>query len=129
MYARCVNFAYFQSIIRFTRIILGNCPRVKEILILQKHTVKVMAKADPRNCKPLYIEVQIPTIFNQALYILINPALLTIHSNSHNYNTQSNNMKQFNFIVCKSLNSPIVLSIKIHNALKLMIKSLSLLKS
>ncbi len=121
-YIKTAYFAYFQSVFRYCLVFYGNCSRIGEILILQKKVVRIMSRAPLlEHCKPLYIKLQIQTviniyIFDLVVYILKNPQL--IKHKPHEYNTRKKYDASIElFRLSKTLNSHIVVSVKIYNKL------------
>lgn len=115
-------FAYFQSIIRYGLLLWGNCSRVEDILLLQKKAVRVLTNSEPLDhCKPLFIQTQIQTvinlfIFDLAIYAINKPHFLK--PSKHSYSTRNKDKVVIDFYrLSKSLNSHVVLSLKVYNKL------------
>lgn len=128
-YVKTAYYAYFQSIFRYGLILWGNCTRVNDILLLQKKAIRAITNQDPKeHCKPLFQELQIPTviniyIFDITIYILDNPNLLKLKSSIHKHNTRGNRHALIEFHrLSKTLKSHIVIAIKIFNFLESIIK-------
>lgn len=88
-YTRVTYFAYFQSIIRYGLILLGNCTRYDEILRLQKNPSRaIIGPKVIYHCQSLLIQKNILTlpnlyIFDLVIYIMNNPNLLRLHYDNH----------------------------------------------
>lgn len=123
-YIRTAYFGYFQSVLRYGLIFWGNCNRIKEILTLQKKVIRIITDSDYReHCKPIFIKLKIQTVINLYLfdliiYLLKNGSLITPCDKIHTYNTR----KQKNAVIpfyrlSKSVNSHMVLSLKVYNVM------------
>jgi len=81
-YLRLAYFGLFQSHILYGLILWGHSSHTQEILLLQKKAVRSIAGVgSTAHCKPLFLDLKIPTIIN--LYIF--QILLYTKSNLHNF--------------------------------------------
>lgn len=128
-YLKTAYFAYFQSIMRYGLVMWGASSRILEVLTLQKKAIRVISGSPLKeHCKPLFCTFQIQTIINLYLYDLMvyvfqNYAQLEHVNEKHNYNTRSKDLAHIGFHrLNKSLNSHVVISLKVYNHLIPLIK-------
>lgn len=121
-YIKTAYYSYFQSIFRYGLILFGNCPRIGELLTIQKKVVRNLTNSDIRaHCQPLFIDLQIQTIvnlyiFDLTIYVCDNPNLLNFKYTFHNYNTRTKNNTEIDFHrLSKTHNSHIVMSLRFYN--------------
>lgn len=96
-YLRLAYFGLFQSHILYGLLAWGHSPHVVEILLLQKRAVRSIAGADLlAHCKPLFVELKIPTIINLYIFQILlhaksNLNLFPTRQEIHNYCTRGRN--------------------------------------
>lgn len=123
-HVRTAYFAHFQSIIWYGLVLWGGSSRLSDILILQKRAVRVISGSRAmEHCRPIFVNLRIQTVVNLyildlGMYALNNPNLLLLNSGKHNYHTRNKNKVSIGFYrLSKSLNSHLVLSLKVYNHL------------
>jgi len=123
-YVKSVYFAFFQSIIKYGLLIWGNSCKIKEVLILQKKAVRLMAGAEPlEHCKPLFTKLGLQTIINLYIfectsYAINNLKFALFGSDFHDYNTRNKSKISIEYCrLTKSQQSHIITSQQIYNKL------------
>lgn len=123
-----IYFAYFQSILMYGTLLWGGSPHVKSLFILQKRTIRFMARANSNpcssvyikdSCKPLFIRFSIlnlPCIYIHALimYTVQNRNLTQSNDMIHGHNTRGK--EDIRVANCKRI-TPLRLGCKLFNVL------------
>uniref|UniRef100_A0A1B6M019 Reverse transcriptase domain-containing protein n=1 Tax=Graphocephala atropunctata TaxID=36148 RepID=A0A1B6M019_9HEMI len=129
-YIRAAYFAFFQSVFRYGLVLYGNCSRIEEILLLQKKAIRALKKCEPReHCKPHFKDFRFQTVINLYIYDLVmyihkNPNLLKFKHEIHSHNTRNKNNAEIGQCrLRKTLNSHIVVSLKVYNFVERQISS------
>ena len=90
-----IYFTYFHSLLRYGITFCGNSPIEKEIFIIQKETIRIIANISRRNsCRLLFNQFQILTlpcqyIFSILAFVIENRNLFVLNSDIHDHNTRN----------------------------------------
>ena len=93
-FIRSAYYAFFHSLIAYGIVLWGNCSHVKELLLLQKKAVRIIANvSDMEHCKPLFVQLGIMTVVNLyihsvLLYTKTRRHELQDRQDAHGYNTR-----------------------------------------
>lgn len=86
--------SFFESILLYGICLWGSSAGVKDILIIQKKAVRILAGAEQReHCKPLFIKCRVLTVYCIfVLYAVLNVKskldVLTVRSDVHQHDTR-----------------------------------------
>jgi hypothetical protein len=129
---RLAYFGLFHSKMTYGLIVWGGAPASRDVFILQKRAVRVVAGVDFReHCRPLFINLRILTFYSvfilQNLLFMKNKSNLAYNVDKHNHDTRRKHDVQIPYVrLSKTMKKPSVIGTRLYNKLPLAVRNLEI---